>query len=134
MTTTTLYSPGSPLVDPVLLDQHNAIVSLKEELDAIDWYAQRAEQTTDAALKAILIHNKEEEMEHAVMLMEWLRRSSPAFDAHARKYLFTSGSITVAEAGSKIESDIPGKSPALVASAASGSLGIGSLKSAAWTS
>lgn len=133
MINTTLFAPSAAGLEPATLNQHHAIVSLKEELDAIDWYAQRAEECTDPDLRAILVHNRDEEIEHAVMLLEWLRRANPVFDANARKYLFSSGSITLAEAGGKIESHDSARSPALVSAAASGTLGIGSLKSATWT-
>ena len=68
---------------------HRAIVSLMEELEAIDWYNQRVEACKDKELKGILAHNRDEEMEHASMLLEWIRRHSPAFDKELRDYLFT---------------------------------------------
>jgi hypothetical protein len=68
---------------------HYAITSLKEELDAVDWYRQRADDTEDAQLRAVLLHNMREEMEHAAMLIEWLRRHSDAFAGHLKTYLFT---------------------------------------------
>lgn len=134
MNNTTIFAPASTGLEPATLNQHHAIISLKEELDAIDWYAQRAEQCTDPELRAILVHNKDEEIEHAVMLLEWLRRTSPVFDANVRKYLFSSGSITLAESGAEIEANETGRRPALATAAAAGTLGIGSLKSATWTS
>lgn len=70
-----------------------AIKSVQEELEAVDWYNQRAEQTTDAHLKRILEHNRDEEIEHAIMGLEWLRRVSPKFDEHMKTYLFTEGDI-----------------------------------------
>ena len=76
---------------------HRAIVSLMEELEAIDWYQQRADVCTDPELKAVLIHNKNEEVEHAMMGLEWIRRHSPVFDKNARTYLFTEGPITEIE-------------------------------------
>src|SRR3954466_13387401 len=79
-------------------DMHRAIVSLMEELEAIDWYQQRADVCTDPELKAVLIHNKNEEIEHAMMGLEWIRRHSPEFAAKARTYLFTEGPITEIEA------------------------------------
>lgn len=80
-------------------DMHRAILSLMEELEAVDWYQQRAEVCTDDALRAVLTHNQNEEIEHAMMTLEWIRRTNPVFDANARKYLFRSGSITDAETG-----------------------------------
>ncbi len=71
------------------LNMHRAIVSLMEELEAADWYQQRADGCTDPELKAILIHNMEEEIEHAVMVMEWLRRNSDAFAKEMKERLFT---------------------------------------------
>ena len=68
---------------------HYAITSLKEELDAVDWYRQRADDTEDEQLREILLHNMREEMEHAAMVLEWLRRHEPAWDERLRKVLFT---------------------------------------------
>ncbi len=76
------------------LDLHRAIRSLMEELEAIDWYQQRVDATKDAALRAILAHNRDEEKEHASMLLEWIRRQDPAFDGHLKKYLFTAAPIS----------------------------------------
>lgn len=73
---------------------HYAITSLIEELEAVDWYRQRADDTDDAELKAILLHNAHEEIEHASMALEWIRRNDAEFDAQLREYLFTEGSIT----------------------------------------
>jgi ferritin-like protein len=75
-------------------DMHRAVVSLMEELEAIDWYQQRVDAAGDEDLRAILAHNRDEEIEHAVMTLEWIRRQSPTFDAMLRQYLFTEGSIT----------------------------------------
>ena len=71
------------------LNMHRAIVSLMEELEAADWYQQRADGCSDPDLKAILIHNMEEEIEHAVMVMEWLRRNSEPFAREMKERLFT---------------------------------------------
>ncbi len=76
------------------LNRHYAITSLIEELEAVDWYRQRADDCDDADLKAILLHNADEEIEHASMALEWLRRNDPRFDKELREYLFTEGSIT----------------------------------------
>ncbi len=70
-------------------DLHRAVVSLIEELEAVDWYDQRVNASKDAELKAILAHNRDEEKEHASMLLEWIRRKDPAFDKELRDYLFT---------------------------------------------
>ena len=75
-------------------DLHRAIRSLMEELEAIDWYQQRIDATADEALRVILAHNRDEEKEHASMVLEWIRRHDTAFDAHLKKYLFTTLPIT----------------------------------------
>jgi hypothetical protein len=80
---------------------HYAIVSLKEELDAIDWYRQRADDSEDEALKAVLLHNMRDEMEHSAMLMEWLRRNNADFAQMFETYLFTEAPIIAVEAGEK---------------------------------
>jgi ferritin-like protein len=78
---------------PLVRDQHRALVSLKEELEAVDWYHQRAALCGDDELKRILEHNRDEEIEHAAMSLEWLRRNSTAWVAHLQIYLFTTGPI-----------------------------------------
>ncbi len=75
-------------------DMHRAIVSLMEELEAVDWYNQRVDACKNAELKAILAHNRDEEKEHAAMVLEWIRRQDPAFDKELKDYLFTDKSIT----------------------------------------
>ena len=80
---------------------HYAITSLKEELDAVDWYRQRADDTEDEVLKQLLLHNMREEMEHASMLMEWIRRNNSDFAGHMRTYLFTDRPILSVEEGTK---------------------------------
>jgi len=74
-------------------DMHRAIVSLMEELEAVDWYNQRVDACKDAALKAILAHNRDEEKEHAGMVLEWIRRQDPSFDKQLKDYLFTDKQI-----------------------------------------
>lgn len=86
------------LSDKALL-VHRALSSLQEELEAIDFYNQRAELTNDDSLKSILDHNRDDEMEHAVMLLEWVRREMPEFDVQLRKILFQPGSIVDAAKG-----------------------------------
>ena len=76
------------------IEAHRGITSLIEEFEAVDWYAQRVDATSDPELRAILEHNRDEEKEHAVMTLEWLRRRDPVLDAFLRQYLFTDGSIT----------------------------------------
>ena len=70
-------------------DMHRAIVSLMEELEAVDWYNQRADACKDPELRSILRHNRDEEKEHAAMLLEWVRRRDPSFDKELRDWLFT---------------------------------------------
>ena len=93
-------------------DMHRAIVSLMEELEAVDWYQQRMDATDDGELREILRHNRDEEKEHAAMVLEWIRRRDRAFDAKLREYLFTEGSIVGRE--NAIEH---GNGPAAAASA-----------------
>ena len=70
-------------------NMHRAIVSLMEELEAVDWYNQRVDACSDPELRAILAHNRDEEKEHASMLLEWIRRRDVKFDAELKDYLFT---------------------------------------------
>jgi ferritin-like protein len=77
-------------------DMHRAILSLMEELEAVDWYNQRVEACRDPELRAILVHNRDEEKEHAVMTLEWIRRRDPKFDAELRERLFREGPIVQA--------------------------------------
>lgn len=78
-----------------------AIKSVQEELEAVDWYNQRAEATSDQQLRRILEHNRDEEIEHAVMTLEWLRRNNPKFHEHMKTYLFTEGDILEIEEEAK---------------------------------
>jgi len=75
------------------MDFHRAVVSLIEELEAVDWYNQRVDACTDPELRAILAHNRDEEIEHAAMTLEWIRRHNPVFDKELRDTLFKSGPI-----------------------------------------
>jgi ferritin-like protein len=94
---------------PDVIDQHRAIASLMEELEAVDWYDQRVQAAADDGLRAILAHNRDEEKEHAMMVLEWLRRRDPVLDGHMRTYLFTDAPITeietVAEHGDSASED-----------------------------
>lgn len=124
----TLHEEG---LSPAVVDRHRAIVSLMEELEAADWYAQRVEAATDDELRAILKHNEDEEKEHAAMVLEWLRRKDAALDGHLRTYLFTEGPIgdkenQAEESGAASCSAGPESSGS--AARGDGSLGIGSLK------
>lgn len=124
---------------------HRAIVSLMEELEAIDWYQQRAEACSDPELSAVLTHNKNEEVEHAMMTLEWLRRKQPVFAENIATYIDSSGPIleveeqSMSNGGGKGEGGAPsigkgegGGSKRKAGSSksynSSESLGIGSLK------
>lgn len=92
---------AAEMLSPATIDRHRATVSLMEELEAIDWYDQRIDAATDETLKEILRHNRDEEKEHAAMVLEWLRRADPKFDAQLRTYLFKEGDIIAAEAAAE---------------------------------
>lgn len=111
------------VLKPATIDRHRATVSLMEELEAVDWYDQRVDATKDEELRSILAHNRDEEMEHAAMVLEWLRRHNPKLDEHLRTYLFSEGPILEIE--EKITAAAGG---AGAPSAGDGSLGIGSLR------
>jgi len=85
------------MLKPETQDLARAIHSLMEELEAIDWYGQRMDVTHDDDLRRILEHNRDEEKEHACMVLEWIRRHDPKFDEHLRTYLFSSGDILAVE-------------------------------------
>lgn len=108
MSSENLHAPRERL-QPRTLSMHQAIVSLMEELEAFDWYQQRADDCDDPALKEILLHNMREEGEHAAMILEWMRRSHEEFDRQLRTYLFSRGPITEieeeAEAGQTSDPD-----------------------------
>jgi ferritin-like protein len=98
-------------------DIHRALVSLQEELEAIDWYQQRIDASRDPALQAVLAHNRDEEKEHAAMLLEWLRRHDEVLARELQERLFTAGDIAAEP-----------EPPAAGAAPDDGSLGIGSLR------
>ncbi len=122
-------SSGSFHEDPEVLktetkDRHRAIVSLMEELEAVDWYDQRVDAAADDELRAVLAHNRDEEKEHAAMTLEWLRRRDPGWNEQLRNYLFTDKPILeVEEAIDEAENSESPEQPS-----GEGSLGIGSLK------
>src|SRR5690606_7577636 len=87
----------SAALEAATIDRHRAIVSIMEELEAVDWYDQRVDAAGDAELAAILAHNRDEEKEHAAMTLEWLRRHDPALDRELRAYLFTDKPILEVE-------------------------------------
>ena len=74
-------------------DMHRAIVSLMEELEAVDWYNQRADACSDQDLRKVLEHNRDEEKEHAAMVLEWIRRNDKRFSVELKDYLFTKKSL-----------------------------------------
>jgi ferritin-like protein len=113
------YHESQDVLSEQTRSAHRAIVSLMEELEAIDWYQQRADACSDPELKDVLLHNKNEEVEHAAMLLEWIRRHDLQFDAMLRTYLFTEQPITAIESGSGAKA--PGVAPAE-------SLGVGGMK------
>jgi hypothetical protein len=92
MSSEELHAPREKLT-PLTYATHEAIVSLMEELQAIDWYGQRADDCDDEELKAVLVHNMNDEMEHAAMLIEWLRRNVPEFATQLTKFLGVKGAI-----------------------------------------
>ncbi|HEY3943318.1 MAG TPA: ferritin-like domain-containing protein [Acidimicrobiales bacterium] len=116
-----LHEPEDQLAAGTV-DRHRAITSLQEELEAIDWYDQRVDATADGELAAVLAHNRDEEKEHAVMTLEWLRRKDPVLDRHLRTYLFTTEPVPEVEA----EATDAG----LRAEPGDGGLGIGGLRGA----
>src|SRR4051794_2564189 len=120
---TTLHEPAEVL-GPEIINQHRAIVSLMEELEAIDWYDQRVKATDDPTLAAVLAHNRDEEKEHAVMTLEWLRRHDPVLDEHLRTYLFTDKPITKIEVEAEAEMGGAGGG----GGSGDGSLGLGNLR------
>jgi ferritin-like protein len=112
-----LHEPREQL-RPETIDHHRAVTSLMEELEAIDWYDQRIDATDDAELASVLAHNRDEEKEHAAMVLEWLRRRDPVLDRHLRTYLFTDGSLVAVEEAA--EGDDEASAP--------GDLGLGALR------
>lgn len=97
-------------------DMTRALISLKEEIEAIDWYNQRLDAAGNEELKEILAHNMNEEIEHACMTLEWLRRNMPGWDDMMKTYFFKKGNITEPEEEEEEEDD-------------TGELGLGNLKS-----
>jgi ferritin-like protein len=120
------YHESLEVLKPETLDRHRAIVSIMEELEAIDWYDQRVDATHDESLAAILAHNRDEEKEHAAMLLEWLRRRDPKLDEELRDYLFTQQSVIERE--HELEGDAKPDASGDIKDTSDGSLGIGSLR------
>jgi hypothetical protein len=123
MTDTAGLQESEDRLSPETADRHRAIASLQEEFEAIDRYDQRIDATKDAELASVLAHNRDEEKEHAAMLLEWLRRHDPVLEGNLRTYLFTSTPVTEIEA--EAEAKDPGDSSA---GGSAGTFGVGSLK------
>ncbi|MEW5847375.1 MAG: ferritin-like domain-containing protein [Myxococcota bacterium] len=102
---------------PETQDMTRALQSFIEELEAVSWYQQRVDAATDPELKQILQHHANEEKEHAVMLLEWVRRRDPRWDEHLREYLFKSGNIVAQEAAATGKGGSEAAPPAAVPSA-----------------
>ena len=119
MSSETLHEDPKAL-GPEIVDKHRAITSLMEELEAVDWYDQRVAVAADDDLKAVLAHNRDEEKEHAAMVLEWLRRRDPALDTNLRKYLFSEEPLAALVSEEKTEPPVP--------VAPDGHLGIGDLR------
>ena len=103
-------------------EAHRALTTVIEELEAVDWYNQRVDVCKDPQLKAIMAHNRDEEIEHAAMGLEWLRRTMPKFDTQLRTFLFSEGDVTHLEEG--------GEGGEAAGGGADNSLGLGNLKGA----
>jgi len=100
MSSVGFHEPINELTDETR-DLHRAISSLMEELEAVDWYNQRMDACKDPELKEILRHNRDEEKEHAAMVLEWIRRKDSHFSGQLKEYLFTEKSIVQKEKDTK---------------------------------
>ena len=116
------YHESLDVLKAETLDRHRAIASLMEELEAIDWYDQRVDATRDSELAAILAHNRDEEKEHAAMVLEWLRRHDSKLDENLHNYLFIEQSVLEKEHALESDAGVPASSHD------DASLGIGSLR------
>ena len=125
------YHEPVELLSEATRNMHRAIVSLKEELEAVDWYQQRAEACSDPELRGVLVHNKNEEIEHAMMNLEWIRRHSEVFDANIKTYIRSKVPILEAEKEqTAAESGSAAADKGRSAGGTGAGLGIGSLKEA----
>lgn len=97
----TTFHEAEARLSPRTRDLHRALVSLQEELEAIDWYQQRVDAAEDAELREVLNHNRGEEVEHAAMVLEWIRRHDADFAAKLKIYLFTEGSLLERESAAE---------------------------------
>lgn len=118
------YHEPEDKLTPEAIDYHRIIKSVIEELEAVDWYNQRAVATDDPDVEAIVAHNRDEEIEHACMGLEWLRRNSEVWDEMLRTFLFKDAKITEIEEDEMAE----GEKEANPASNSKGSLGLGSMR------
>ena len=112
------YTEPYEALDEKTRDISRAITSLREELEAVDWYNQRVATSQNQSLKEIMAHNRDEEIEHAAMTLEWLRRNMDSWDEELKTYLFTEGSLI----------DVETNETSGGSSTSSSSLSIGSLK------
>jgi ferritin-like protein len=119
------YHESEDKLRPETQDNHRALTSMQEELEAADWYDQRIDAATDPELKEILAHNRDEEKEHFVMLLEWYRRRDAKMSAELKKRLLTSGAIVALE---QADQGAGGDGDAPASHGGTGSLGIGSLR------
>jgi len=115
------HEPEEKLTEEAI-DYHRIIKSVIEELEAVDWYNQRAVATNDPDVQAIVEHNRDEEIEHACMGLEWLRRNNPVWDEMLRTFLFTNAKIT------EVEEEGEGEDGEESAPASTGSLGLGNMR------
>jgi uncharacterized protein len=115
------FHESTDLLSQEIMERHRAIVSLMEELEAVDWYDQRVEATRDDEIRAVMAHNRDEEKEHAAMTLEWLRRNDAKWDDVLRTYLFTD--VPIVEVEHLVEAADAG-----VPDIGSGSLPIGDLR------
>ena len=120
------YHESEDKLRPETQDKHRALTSMQEELEAADWYDQRVDAANDRELKEILAHNRNEEIEHFTMLLEWFRRRDPKMSAELKDRLFASGSIVAQEQAEK--GDGGGGDGEGGSASGDGSLGIGDLK------
>jgi ferritin-like protein len=115
------------VLKPETIDRHRAVVSIMEELEAVDWYDQRIDAAHDQQLRDVLAHNRDEEKEHASMMLEWLRRHDAKLDEHLRTYLFTDKPLLEIEKEAEGKDDA-GDAPSNESANDNGSLRIGSLR------
>ena len=124
MANSTGYHESEDKLRAETVDNHRALTSMQEELEAVDWYDQRVDAATDPELKGILAHNRDEEKEHFVMLLEWYRRRDAKMSAELKERLFATGSIVAQEQADKG----PGAGAGEPGAGGDSSLGLGSLK------